>query len=35
LSLIAINGDHYDLKDYGKTWWLEGEKDDWFNTWRN
>jgi hypothetical protein len=28
LSLIAINGDHYDLKDYGKTWWLEGEKDD-------
>lgn len=26
LSLIAINGDHYDLKDYQKTWWLEGEK---------
>ena len=28
LSLIAINGDHYDLKDYGKTWWLEGEKNE-------
>ena len=28
LSLTAINGDHYDLKDYQKTWWLKGEKDE-------
>ena len=27
-SLIAVNGDHFDLKDYQKTWWLKGEKDE-------
>jgi hypothetical protein len=27
LSLTAINGDHYDLKDYQKTWWIKGERD--------
>lgn len=28
LSLTAVNGDHYDLKDYKKTWWLKGEKNE-------
>lgn len=28
LYWIAINGDYYFLKDYQKTWWLEGEKDE-------
>ena len=28
LSLTAVNGDHYDLKDYQKTWWLKGENNE-------